>query len=127
MQTLNQFFGKLLQLDEKRKPSKAEQTLINKGQLLDVIFQRITSTQFRRSSLDKDTPKAIKTYLKKAIVDEKPLRLYFLFGGYKQARLQSAPYPEWAELFNISFMLKAASYTFKKLIFGFLTSQFYQV
>lgn len=99
----------LLRIDNRASLTKEEEKLMQEQKLLEVIYHRITSTKFRKSSIDEGTIAFIKKYLQKAIENNERIRLYFLFGGYKQARLSSVPYPDWAEVFNINLALKVAS------------------
>lgn len=107
--TINSFLDSILTFQAKVAPTKEESLLIKSGRLLDVIYSRLTSTKFRKSKVDEGTADFVKKYLDQAISQNQPIRLYFLFGGYKQARLASCPHPEWAEIFNLQFALQVAS------------------
>jgi len=99
----------LLDIVPRSPLTKEEEKLTQAGKLVEVIYNRVTSTKFRKSSIDEGTVNFYKKYLQKAIENNERIRLYFLFGGYKQARLSNAPYPDWAEVFNINLALKAAT------------------
>lgn len=107
---INNILAKLLILQEKTPLRKEEKMLVKQGKLDEVIYSRIVSTKFRKSKMLPETAEFIKQYLRKTVPANKPLRIYFCFGGYKQARLSSAPDPEWAETFNLNFSLQMAAY-----------------
>lgn len=104
------FIKSLLKISNRTFLDSNEKKLLRKEGPLGIIYQRLTSTKFRKSGVDEDTGKLVKNYLQRTVGKNEPIRMYFLFGGYKQARLPSAPYPEWAEVFTVNFALEAASY-----------------
>lgn len=110
-QTVSDTLKKVLILDD-RVPLdiKTEGRSTDEDSLVSLLYKRLTSTKFRKSSVDDETAKFIRSYLSRTVRKGEKLRLYFLFGGYKQARLSTAPYPDWAEFFTIGFALKTASY-----------------
>lgn len=100
------YLEQCLPLPIKRPLTKDESKL----PLEEAIYARITSKQFRKSKVDELTEKLIKTYLHATVHKNQPIKIFLLFGGYKQSHLASFPFPEWAEIFNIQFVLQAASY-----------------
>lgn len=93
----------LLRLEDKKPFTSGEENTRKSLGLVEVIYRRLTSTKFRKTRVGPDTEKIVRDYLTKAINNNEPLRIYYLFGGYKQPRLKSAPFPEWAEIFNLNF------------------------
>lgn len=75
-----------------------------KKDVVDIIL----STKYRKSSLDKISRKYIEYQISSHIRHRRPIRLMVLMGGFKQARINLAPYPDWAEIFNINFILNVA-------------------
>lgn len=95
-------------LPDKIPPDANEAKLLEKGRVTEVILKRLLSTKFRKTSMSPLLVEEIKTYVTKTVKDQKPIRIIFLIGGYKLANLSSAPYPDWAEIFNINHMLESA-------------------
>ncbi len=96
-------------LPERTMPTPDEQNLLSRGQYKELISGRLFSTKYRKTKADPETSQSINDYLQETIEKQGRIRMLVLMGGYKQARLDSSPYPEWAEIFNIDFMLQAAA------------------
>lgn len=110
MDKVNDFLSDILASLERFPLQNEENSFLKGNRLPELVYKRLTSKKFRNSSIDADTEKYVMKYLKQVVADNKPVKLIFLLGGYKQARLKSSPHPEWAEVFNICHMFKAASY-----------------
>jgi len=82
---------------------------IQSGQLAEVIYERITSKRFRKTAVEPATADFTRKYLREAVAGGQKIRIYFLFGGYKQSRMSTAPDPDWAEVFDVSFSLEVAN------------------
>lgn len=108
--SLDEFISKLLLIDNITPLTPSEEKLLTPKGMNNLILSRLTSAKFRKTSMNAYTASAIKKYLVRVTDDLQPVKLTILFGGYKQARLTSFPYPDWAEIFNINFNLKCASY-----------------
>jgi|SRR3989344_3375459 len=106
--TVNDVIRTLYELPERKPYTRHEQNLATRGDLHKVIVGRVASTKYRKSRMDQETRDSIEAYMERILENKQSLKLVFLSGGYKQSRLSSSPYPEWAEVFNISFALRAA-------------------
>lgn len=100
----------LLTIPDPVSLSSLEEKMVSLYGLSSVVIQRILSKKYRKTAANEFTKKCIHDYVERTVAIEKPLRLYVLFGGYKQFRLKSSPYPEWAELFNLQHMIECALY-----------------
>lgn len=84
---------------------KDEELLKQKGSE-EYIFWRLMSKKFRKWRLTDAcmarTKKAIQINLKEA----RPLRFVFPMGAYKLWRLPSSPEADWAEFFNVSYLIR---------------------
>jgi len=68
-------------------------------ELIETIFQLITSKKFRKYSLTEEYAAHIKNSIKENVQAYQPINLTFLGGCYKLWRLDEAPESDWAELF----------------------------
>lgn len=80
--------------------SRAQLHQLKGGEALASV---VLSTRYRRSSLVASSAATIRKYLKKCVIEQTPIELYVMVGGYKQSRLPFAPGIDWAELFNIRY------------------------
>lgn len=81
--------------------SDAEQKTIQFEGIDTFIFNKLTSTKYRCSSLGEDLAGLIKTAIKVNTAARKPIQILLPFGAYKLWKLPTQPYPDWAEVFNI--------------------------
>lgn len=72
------------------------------------IFKVISSEKYRKTRMTEESADNVISCLKKVVENHSAIKLVIPFGGYKQARLSCSPMPDWAEFFNISFMIKLA-------------------
>ncbi|MEN8253644.1 MAG: hypothetical protein ABFQ62_04700 [Patescibacteria group bacterium] len=70
------------------------------------IYQRLTSKKFRKTKLDENCIKRTKQAIKIKLKENKPIKIIFPQGGYKLWRLPSAPEADWAEFFNIAYLIE---------------------
>ena len=70
------------------------------------IYQRLTSKKFRKTKMDDNcvqrTQRAIEIKVKK----NEPLKVIYPQGGYKLWRFPSSPEADWAEFFNIAYLIE---------------------
>lgn len=98
----------LIVTDKNFSKQKINQNL-SKNDLTHQIFNLLTSTKFRKSKLSEEAAADILKKISDKVHKEEPIQLILAFGNYKQARLESAPLPDWAEIFNLSFILQLAT------------------
>ena len=87
--------------------SAVSTTVLKTQQKIDeFIFSRLTSKKFRKTKLDENcavrTKRAIVTKLEQGL----SLKVVYPQGGYKLWRLPSSPTVDWAEFFNISYLIE---------------------
>lgn len=75
----------------------------------EYMFHKITSSEFRRSKVDDELANDIRTKIQSHLDDGSPISFAIPFGAYKHWRTWSYPEPEWAEVFNVSYMLRYAA------------------
>jgi len=77
--------------------------------LAEYIFRTIARPAFRRSRLDEQTAGDVKDKVDRALDDGSPLAFSIPFGGYKTHSSGSFPLPDWAEVFNLSYIWRFVS------------------
>ncbi|MBK6484287.1 MAG: hypothetical protein IPG01_14425 [Chitinophagaceae bacterium] len=74
--------------------------------IADSIYSLITNSKFRRTKVDEVSEADIKRKIQNAIESNLPIEYSIPFGGYKNYRMPTFPEAEWAEVFNIRFMIR---------------------
>ena len=74
--------------------------------LEDFIYQKITTKKFRKYALPEGYEEVIKNIVKKAIENQEPINLVWVFGGYKLWSLEESPEVDWSELFSILYFIE---------------------
>ena len=80
-----------------------DKNYLSKKGLEEFIIWKLLSKKFRKYSIDEKTREHIKISIRLNIKNRQPIQFIFPFGGYKMWCLPSFPYPDWAELFSISY------------------------
>lgn len=70
------------------------------------IVNKLLSKKFRKWRLDVECLLNIEEEVSAAIDDVRPIRIFFAQGAYKLWRVKSSPKVNWAEFFNISYLLQ---------------------
>ncbi|MBW7943699.1 MAG: hypothetical protein H3C64_15285 [Candidatus Kuenenia stuttgartiensis] len=86
--------------------SMNDKEYISKQGLSEFIFARITSTKFRRTGLDDVTNSDIRFKIRHQVLQNNPISFSIPFGAYKNWHLWSYPEPDWAEVFNLAYMIR---------------------
>ncbi|MCA9389971.1 L-tyrosine/L-tryptophan isonitrile synthase family protein [candidate division WWE3 bacterium] len=66
------------------------------------IFRKLTTAKYKASALPAGLEDKVTKIIRRCVAEEKPIHLTVPFGGYKKWQFASYPYPDWAEVFNIS-------------------------
>lgn len=72
------------------------------------VFDMITRSRFRRTKLDDNAQVDIRKKINEAIDLGRPIEFSIPFGAYKHWLLDSYPLPDWAEVFNLKYLLTYA-------------------
>lgn len=105
---LSQYLNNLASIPAYKSTPQDQQILKNEG-LAEYIFQKVTTSEFRRSKSDVELIADIRAKICGRIEQQSPISFSIPFGGYKHWRTWSYPEPEWAEVFNINYMLRYVS------------------
>lgn len=73
------------------------------------IFQRLTSTKYRGSTMPDDLKQFVKQRIDYCVDNNLPIHIVFPFGAYKKWNLPTYPHIDWAEVFNIKYMVEYLS------------------
>jgi hypothetical protein len=89
--------------------SNEDQRVIEGGDKVDWVTQKILRKKFRKTRIYKETEDDIRRKVSLSIKEEKPLYFIILFGGYKHFWNPAYPEVDWAEFFNLNFMTEYLS------------------
>ena len=90
---------------EKLRESVAFETVPN-DKLEDVIYAKVMSKKFRKVKADDQAVAVTKKAIHWSVENNKPVKVNVIFGGNKLWRLDEAPEIDWAELFNVMYLLQ---------------------
>ncbi|HYK08745.1 MAG TPA: hypothetical protein VEW42_04585, partial [Candidatus Eisenbacteria bacterium] len=76
--------------------------------LEEAIYAKVTSKKFRKYKLGDDGVEITKNAIKLLVADNKPIRIFDMFGGNKLWRFEEAPDIDWAELFSFTYFAQWA-------------------
>ena len=71
----------------------------------DCILTCLTNRKFRRTKIDHESLQDASKKIAKAVRNEQPISLSIPFGAYKNWKLPSFPFPDWAEVFSLSYLV----------------------
>ena len=74
--------------------------------LEEFIFKKLTSTKFRKTSLDPESAKQIREAIRLNLSRRQPIKFTYPFGGYKIWRVPTYPSVDWAEFFTLAFVTR---------------------
>jgi len=72
----------------------------------EILFNIISSSKYRRTAIDDESKTDIRKKIADAIEKNIPIEFSIPFGGYKNYRIPSYPEADWAEIFNLRFMIR---------------------
>ena len=73
------------------------------------IYRKLTSTKFRKTSVDIDSEKKVKEAIHINVEKNEPIKFTYPFGAYKIWRVPTYPQVDWAEFFTISYVCRYVS------------------
>ncbi|KKU44887.1 MAG: hypothetical protein UX62_C0046G0014 [Microgenomates group bacterium GW2011_GWA2_46_7] len=79
--------------------------LINKVGLQDFITAKLYSKKYRKWKLDEQSIKLVTREVDEALRKGRPIEVFFAQGSYKLWRVASAPRANWAEFFNLAYLV----------------------
>lgn len=79
---------------------------IRRSGISEFIYTQMTRSKFRRTKLDSETEDDIRSKIAYHVSRNEPIPFTMPFGAYKNWRLWSYPEPDWAEVFNVNYMLR---------------------
>lgn len=85
---------------------------------LQDVYQAVTSSKFRKSKLDEEEQNDIKAKIQYYSQNKAPLQFSVPFGAYKSYKLDLDFMPDWAEVFNVSYLLKYGAQILEVYPFG---------
>ena len=102
---LSRYINSLLVVAPYRPNARDVDFIKSKG-LQEYICSKIASSEFRRSRIDYEMLQDITSKIQTHLKDSSPISFSVPFGAYKHWSAWSYPEPEWAEVFNMNYMLR---------------------
>lgn len=93
-------------LDELKTPVRMED--IGNTPLEEAIYTKVMSKKFRKYKPGDDCVRFTKDAIKILVKENKPIRIFEMFGGNKLWRFEEAPEIDWAELFSLTYFVQWA-------------------
>lgn len=100
---IQQYISSLLDVDFYFSGETAKEEL---GFNIEQVYQTVVSSKFRKSKLSEDMEQIIKDKITTYNQRKQPLQFSVPFGAYKSYKLGLDFMPDWAEVFNVSYLLK---------------------
>lgn len=79
--------------------------IIDRKGIEDFVLAKLFSKKFRKWRIDEKCKKLVETEVDKALDEDRPIKLFFAQGSYKLWRIDSAPTGNWAEFFNLFYLI----------------------
>jgi hypothetical protein len=106
---IERYLASLLNAFPSYDVSNKDRRIIEVGDKVGWVTQKILRKKFRKTRIHGETEEDIRKKVALSIKEEKPLYFVILFGGYKHFWNPSYPEVDWAELFNLTFMVEYLS------------------
>lgn len=74
--------------------------------LEEAIYTKVMSKKFRKLKPGQECVDLTKTAIKLFVKENKPVRIFEMFGGNKLWRFEEAPEIDWAELFSLTYFIE---------------------
>lgn len=84
--------------------TEEEKSKSEKG-LAEYVYSKLTSKKFRKWKMDPDCEERTRNAIKIQLEKNEPIKVIYFQGGYKLWRFPSSPEADWAEFFNISYLI----------------------
>lgn len=101
---IQQYLDNQLKTAAKYQLSPADKKLLDKG-IIDFALTKLMSKKFRKWKLDPTCIERTRKALEIQIGKNEPIKLIFFQGGYKLWRFPTSPEADWAEFFNLAYVL----------------------
>lgn len=103
------FLKNKLQNSSKYELTKEDNIFTENNGIEAFIYKRITSGKFRKWKIQEEAEQRTKKAISIAVNESKSLKVLYPQGAYKLWHLPSSPYSDWAEFFNIAYLVEYVS------------------
>ena len=84
----------------------------------DNIYKAIISSKFRKTKITPETEIDIRYKIHSSVVNKEAIHFSIPFGAYKAWRLELGFAPDWAEVFNVAYLMEYATHIIKVYPYG---------
>lgn len=116
--SINQFVNRLISPESYEIASHvtADNSILNVNE--DDIYKAITSSKFRKTKITPEAEIDIRCKIHSSVVNKGAIHFSIPFGAYKAWRLELEFAPDWAEVFNVAYLMKYAAQIIKVYPYG---------
>ncbi len=100
------FLHQLLTTCSHYQLSDTENELIQKSGIESFIYSKLTSKKFRKTKMFPECVVRTQNAVKVRVQKNEPITIVYPQGGYKLWRFPSSPTVDWAEFFNIAYVME---------------------
>lgn len=104
--TPQKYLSQLLTTTSKYELTNEDRVLLESVGIEQYIFTKLSSKKFRKTKMDDDCTSRTKEAVRLRVQKNEPITIVYPQGGYKLWRFPSSPTVDWAEFFNIAFVLE---------------------
>ncbi len=102
---VNTYIESLLKHSGHYVPNETDQKILKNVGIPGYVKSKLVSKKYRKWRLDNECDELIDTEISNSIRESRPLKVFFSQGCYKLWRVMSSPNPNWAEFFNIAYLI----------------------
>lgn len=92
----------------------------------DDIYKAIISSKFRKTKITPEAEIDIRSKIHSSVLNNEAIQFSVPFGGYKAWRLELDFAPDWAEVFNVAYLMRYATHIIKVYPYGVHFNYTYQ-
>ena len=104
--TIQQHLEDRLKNSVKYSLSEEDSKIIKYEGIETFIYRKLTSTKYRKTSVDSDSEKRVKEAIHINVLNNQPIKITYPFGAYKIWRVPTYPAVDWAEFMVISYVCR---------------------
>jgi hypothetical protein len=102
---INTYLNNLLEGSGEYAFTPQDIEIIDEKGLQEFILAKLYSKKFRKWKLSEKCKKIVESEVDSALNEDRPIRVFFAQGSYKLWQVSSAPVSNWAEFFNVSYLI----------------------
>lgn len=102
---VNAYLDHLMRMCGHYEPSAFDLQILKNLGIEKYIKSKLLSKKYRKWKLDEECNSLVEKEIATSISESRPIKVFFAQGCYKLWRVESAPNPNWAEFFNLAYVI----------------------